>query len=136
MFPETTTHFESLLSRIKAASKERQRERRRTTTNALRLSRVGGWVSVVGPLGVKRLLHAQFFIIVVAFFYLVFFLYLSSMVFFLFLFLSQKKTVEYQKRGARVKKVPNHENPKLRSETKEAHEETKSSKCGLKEKLF
>ena len=78
VFPETTTHFESLLSRIKAASKERKRERRTTTTNALRLVGLGrrspGYEFCILLL-LKRCeeITTTHSFIIVAFFYLVFF---------------------------------------------------------------
>ena len=139
VFPETTTHFESLLSRIKAASKERKRERRTTTTNALRLVGLGrrspGYEFCILLL-LKRCeeITTTHSFIIVAFFYLVFFCInlewdkngkKSSMV-------SSSQTQSNQKRGSCEKSAkPNNkekidENPKPRSEKKEAHEETKT----------
>ena len=136
VFPETTTHFESLLSRIKAASKERKRERRTTTTNALRLVGLGrrspGYVFCILLL-LKRCeeITTTHSFIIVAFFLSCFFIVSisneikmgikSSMV------SSSQTTQSNQKRGSCEKSAkPNNkekidENPKPRSEKKEAH---------------
>jgi hypothetical protein len=118
----------SSLSRIKAASKERKRERRRTTTNALRLVGLGrrspGYVFCILLL-LQRCEEITIFY-QSCFFLSCFFFCISSsneikIIDGFFLFLSQKKQSNIKKEvRVREKKCQNHENPKPRSETKEA----------------
>ena len=157
VFPETTTHFESLLSRIKAASKERKRERRTTTTNALRLVGLGrrspGYVFCILLL-LKRceeITTTHTVLLSLLFFYLVFFCInlewdkngkKSSMM----VSSSQTNTVKSKKRFVFWKKCQTKNNPKKKSMKtlnrdlrKKKH--TKRQKLwkveyGLKEKLF
>ena len=151
VFPETTTHFESLLSRIKAASKERKRERRTTTTNALRLVGLGrrspGYVFCILLL-LKRceeITTTHSFIIVAFFLSCFFFVSISNEIkmeknhrWFLPLKHSQIK------KEVRVKKVPNQTTKKKSMKTlnrdlrKKKHMKRQKRKVeyGLKEKLF